>query len=140
MTDAAQPAPLVERDVTIPLVAEELTVGARTVEVGRVRVRTEVDERMATARGDLHDVDIEVTRVPVGRVVDTVPAIREEGDVLIVPVVNEEIVVTKRLILREEVRVTRRTVARPFEQTVTLRSTRAVVEREDLSNPDPQGD
>ena len=124
-------------DITIPLVAEELSVRAREVEVGRVRVHTEIDERIALARADLRNVDVNVERVPVGRVVDAVPAIREEGDTLIIPIVDEELVVTKRLILREEVHVVRRTTIRPFEEAVTLRSTRAVVDRERLPSAPP---
>jgi stress response protein YsnF len=50
---------------------------------------------------------VEIGRVPVGRPVDTMPPVRQEGDTTIVPVVEEIIVVGRRLILKEEVRIRR---------------------------------
>jgi stress response protein YsnF len=118
----------------IPLVEESIAVGVREVETGRVRIRTLVDEHVALARADLACESVEVERVPVGRAVDAVPAIREEGDTLIVPVVEEVLVVGKQLWLREEVRLTRMRTVEPFEAPVRLRRTDAVVER--LENQD----
>jgi uncharacterized protein (TIGR02271 family) len=119
---------------TIPLVEEDLSVDVREVETGRVRIRTLVDEHVELARADLARDRVEVERVPVGREVDEVPAVREEGDTLIVPVVEEILVVEKRLYLREELRLTRRRTVEPFEAPVTLRRTRAVVERSETQD------
>jgi stress response protein YsnF len=119
---------------TIPLVEEDLSVEIREVETGRVRIRTLVDEHVELARADLARDRVEVERVPVGREVDQVPAVREEGDTLIVPVVEEILVVEKRLYLREELRLIRRRTVEPFEAPVTLRRTRAVVERSETQD------
>lgn len=110
-----------------------LTLSAEAMHVSRVRrpgdtvrvstitshVETDVEEELAHER-------VEVERVPIGRVVDAVPPIREEGDVTIVPVVEEEVVVMKRLILREEVRMRR------FRHTSVHRET-VMVRRQDVS-------
>ena len=51
---------------------------------------------------------VEVTRVPIDKVVETAPEIRTDGDVTIVPVLEEVLVVEKRLVLKEELHIRRR--------------------------------
>jgi uncharacterized protein (TIGR02271 family) len=77
----------------------------------------------------LEKEEVEVERVAVGRVVETAPEIRREGDTLIVPLVEEVLVVEKRLVLREEVRVTTRRSQTRQPQRVMLRSEEAEIER-----------
>ena len=115
--------------VAIPIVNEELQVGRREVETGRVRIRTVTDERTEIASDRLLHSDVEVDRVPVNRPVDELPTIREEGDTMIVPVVEERLV--KRLFLVEEVHIRRRVTAEQFEHPVKLRSQRVVVDRQE---------
>lgn len=118
--------------MVIPLVAEEATVGKRVVETGKVRLNKTV-----TTRVEPVDVALsreEVVRVPRGTPVDQAPAIRHEGETMIVPVVAEVLVVTKRLVLREELHVTRRRVERRERQEVTLRAEEVAVEREGMSS------
>jgi stress response protein YsnF len=120
----------VEPEITVPLVQERASVRKRTVDTGRVRIRTLVDEQTEWVREELLRENVEVERVPIGREVDTLPHMRQENGVLIVPVVEETLVVERRLVLREElhVRVTHR--AERVEQPVKLRSMRAIVERD----------
>lgn len=117
-------------DTRIPLVEEQAIVGKRIVETGRVSVRTHVEERTEFVRDAITREDVEVTRVPVDRMVDDVPVVRTEGDTTIIPIVEEVLVVEKRIMLREEVHIRRRTSIEPVEQEVTLRATRAIVERD----------
>jgi len=124
-------APPVQEEV-IPLVAERLSVGKRTVPTGRVRVRTLVDETQEWVREDLARETAEIERVPIGREVDEVPQVRQEGDVLVVPVVEEVLVVEKRLVLKEEIRIRKDRMVERAEEPVTLRAMRAVVEREPI--------
>jgi hypothetical protein len=56
----------------------------------------------------LFSEEVSVERVVVDRMIDEVPQVRQEGDVLVIPVVEEVITVQKRLLLKEEVRVSRR--------------------------------
>jgi len=124
-------APPVQEEV-IPLVAERLSVGKRTVPTGRVRIRTLVDETQEWIREDLARETAEIERVPIGREVDEVPQVRQEGDVLVVPVVEEVLVVEKRLVLKEEIRIRKDRMVERAEEPVTLRAMRAVVEREPI--------
>ena len=81
---------------------------------------------------------VEIERTAIGEEVLAVPPVRDEGDTIVIPVVREELVVTKRLILVEEVRLRRIATTEAFSQTVTLRTQRAVIERDPL--PDTQGE
>ena len=86
----------------IELVEEQLEIGKREVERGRVVVRTRVEERDEIAAIELRQDEVTVERIPRGVPVETTPTVREEDGVLIVPVVEEQLVVTTRLILKEE--------------------------------------
>ena len=119
----------------IPLVEETATVGKRQVVTGRVRVQTVTDTIEEVARANVQRETVEVTRVPVDRMVETAPEVRTEGDVTIVPVLEEVLVVEKRLLLKEELHIRRRVEAETVEVPVTLRKQRAVVERTDPDDP-----
>lgn len=121
-----------EQTITLPLVEERLHVDRRTVVTGRVRIRTEIEEYSARVEETLSRENVDVERVPVGRYVEAIPDVRQDGDVLVYPVVEE--VIVKRLFLREEVRITCRRVSEPFESVVTLRRQNAVVERIPVGN------
>jgi transposase len=81
----------------IPLVEETATVDKRQVVTGRVRVQTLTDTIEELAHAEVQRESVEVTRVPIDKVVETAPAIRTEGDVTILPIVEEVLVVEKRL-------------------------------------------
>jgi stress response protein YsnF len=72
---------------------------------------------------------VDVTRVPIGRVVEIAPEVRTAGDVTILPVVEEKVVLVKRLVLREELHIRRWVETESVEVPVTLRRQRAEVER-----------
>lgn len=126
--EAIDTASEVEESV-IPVVAEEVEVGKRKVERGRVRVRKGVETREQEVAVPLVREEVEVERVPMNRPVDTPPQPRQEGDVWIVPVLEEVLVVEKRLVLKEELRITRRRVEETARERVTLRTETATVER-----------
>jgi stress response protein YsnF len=116
----------------IPLVEEELAVEKRAVETARVTVATRVTERREWVEETLRREEVSVERVPVGRVVDAPPPVREEDGVLIVPVVEEELVIEKRLVLKEELRIRKDVRREQVREPVTLRAEEAVVTRESL--------
>ena len=120
---------------SIPLAREELKVGKREVETGRVRIHKVVREHEELIDTPLMHEEIDVQRVPVNRELDAPAQPRQEGDVLIVPVVEERLVVQKRLVLVEELHVRRRAVERPHQERVRLRSEEAVVERDPEVQP-----
>ncbi|WP_262032159.1 YsnF/AvaK domain-containing protein [Microvirga sp. Mcv34] len=149
-TDDQEPMPVLDdvlkssartvAEDVIPLVEETATISKRQVVSGRVRVRTITDIVEELASADVQREDVEVTRVPVGRMVEMAPEVRTEGDVTIVPVLEEVLVVEKRLVLKEELHIRRRVAAETVEVPVTLRKQRAVVERlaPDASDPDKE--
>ena len=120
-----------QNEVVLPLSAEELNVGKRTV-AERVVVRRETRVRDEAVEELLTNESVVVERVPIGRYVDVMPPVREEGDCTILPVVEEVAVVTRRLLLREEVRLRRVKTSRHHVETVKLREQFAVVTREPL--------
>lgn len=113
----------------IPVVAEELNVGRRSVEAGRVRVKKVVQEHQEVVDEPVFAEEVVVERVPVNQVVQTAPEPRQEGDTMVFPVLEEVLVVERRLMLKEEVRVTKRVTEAREPQTVTLRSENVTIER-----------
>ena len=123
----------------VPLVEETATVEKRQVVTGRVRVQTVTDTVEELAHADVQRETVEVTRVPIDKMVETAPEIRTDGDVTIVPVLEEVLVVEKRLVLKEELHIRRRVETETVEVPVTLRKQRAIVEREAPDDPVPDG-
>lgn len=116
----------------LPIVQEEASISKRVVETGRVTLHTVVDSREETLNETLSRTDVDVARIAIGRFVETPPSIEERDGVTVVPIIEERLVVEKRLFLVEEIHLARRTTLEPVSQTITLRSTRAVIERENL--------
>ncbi len=128
-------------ETILPLHAETLEVARRRMETARVRVRVRTHERPEEVDETLTHEDVTVTRVPVGRRVDSTPPVREEDGVTIIPVMQEILVVERQLILKEEVHVRRARSTRRHHEVVRLREQAATVERtasqeEPYENPD----
>ena len=117
-------------DPTLRLLAEEVDVAKETRETGRVRVSTQTHEREALIAEDLARERVEIETIPVGRRIDMVPAVRQEGDTTIVPVVEEVLVVERHLMLKEEIRIKRVRTTERHQETVMLRYQEAVVKRD----------
>jgi len=115
---------------TLRLLAEDVRVAKETLETGRVRVSTRTREREALIDEDLACERVEIETIPVGRRIDMVPAVRQEGDTTIVPVVEEVLVVERHLMLKEEIRIKRVRTTERHQETVMLRYQEAVVKRD----------
>jgi uncharacterized protein (TIGR02271 family) len=113
----------------VPVVEEELKIGKRTVESGRVRIIKHVEQREQLIDQPLLREEVIVKRVPVNRPVKTVVPVRKIGDMLIIPVMEEVLVVEKRLILKEELHVRRMQSQVRQPQRITLRAERAEIKR-----------
>ena len=153
MTDGGEPRlpsapPALEQDasevITIPVLAERLLVSKRVVEKTLVRVATSTREREHLVDEELAQERVEVEHVPINRMVDAVPPVREEGDTTILPVVEEVVVVERRLVLKEEIHIRRLRTTERYQETVVLREQDAVVTRtevgptvEDIRIPEP---
>jgi uncharacterized protein (TIGR02271 family) len=122
-------------EAVIPLAAEEIAVAKQVVETGRVRISRVTHEREQLIDEMLARETAEITRVPVGRPIQVMPAVREEGDVVVIPIVEEMLVVERRLVLKEEVRIRRIQTMERHQDSVTLRHQEAVVTRLPVEAP-----
>ena len=122
-------------ELVLPLHVEEIAVSRRKIETGVVRVVTVTRTREQQVDEALTHERVEITRVPVGRIVDSVPDIREDGDLTIMPVIEEVVVVERRLMLKEEVHIRRVRTSEHHIETVTLREQDAVITRLPAAGP-----
>jgi len=124
----------------IPVVAEQLAVGTRTVDTGRgVRIHKTVVEQAVTIDERLGRDEVEVRHVPVDRIValDEAPTTRHEGDTMIVPILEEVLVVERRVRIKEELHITRNRREERHQEAVVLKAEQVSVERFDESGSPP---
>jgi len=122
-------------ETVIPLLAEEIAVSKQVVETGRVQVARVTHEREQLIDELLTHETVEIDRTPIGRQVNAMPAIREEGDTVVIPIIEEVLVIERRLLLKEEVRVRRVRSTERHQESVTLRHHEAVVTRLPVEPP-----
>ena len=122
------PSPAAE-EVVMPVIQEELQIQKQPVETGRVRVTKRVHEREELVDVPIMREEVDIDRVPIGRLLDGPVSMRQEGDILIIPVVEEVLVVEKRLRLKEELHVRKRQQESQTSERIRLRQEEAVIER-----------
>lgn len=120
--------------VLIPLIEEQLHVGKRTIETGKVLLQKSVENFETALNEPLAVRTYDVERMLKNEPVEAAPPVRQEGDRTIYSLVEERLILTKQLVLREEVHLVRRDTERIDTQVVTLKREHLVVEREDLTN------
>lgn len=113
----------------LSLHVEALAVSRRQVAENVVRVATVTREREHLVNEALSHERVEIEHVPIGREVDGIPPVREEGNTTVLPVVEEVVVIERRLILKEEIRVTRVLSTEHHRERVMLRKQDAVITR-----------
>ena len=116
---------------TIPLLEETAVVSKRRVVTGSLKIETRTELRQESADVELERQVVDITRIPIDRLIDAAPEVRTEGDTTIIPVVEERFVIVKQLFLKEELHIRHRTEPEIFQQPVALRRQVAVVERFD---------
>lgn len=124
-TDSADEA----RQTVIPLFEEQLAVTKQVIPTARVQVSRVTHSREELVDELLSREKVEVERVPIDQLVETMPPVREEGDYLIIPVVEEVLKIERVLVLKEEVRIRRVQHTERYQERVTLRRQQAVVNR-----------
>ena len=129
MTDPVQPESSNEIR-RIPMVEEQVHISKRVVETGRVRVHSRVVEDQQELTETLASESVSVERVPIGRDIDAVPAVREEDGVTIIPVAEERLVVTRQLVLREEIHLIKTRNEEEVKVPVSLKRTEIEIERD----------
>jgi uncharacterized protein (TIGR02271 family) len=122
-------------EAVLPLLAEEVVVAKQVVETGWVQIARVTHERGQLIDELLARETVEIERTRIGQHVDAMPAVREEGDTIVIPIVEEVLVVERRLFLKEEVRIRRVRSTERHQETVTLRHQEAVVTRLPVEAP-----
>ncbi|HZC82113.1 MAG TPA: DUF2382 domain-containing protein [Nitrospiraceae bacterium] len=105
----------------IPLHVEEVSVSRREIENAKVQIALVTGTQEQLIDEELTRVRVEIERVPIGRTIQVVPPISQEGDTTISPVVQEIVVVERRLVLKEEVRIRRVRTKEQHQEIVVLR-------------------
>ncbi|MFP4600594.1 MAG: YsnF/AvaK domain-containing protein [Persicimonas sp.] len=118
--------------VRVPVARERMSVSRERRPVGRVRIHKRVEEEEVPIEEHLDFDEADIERVRIERVVDGAPAIRHEGDTIVVPLVEERLV--KQLVVVEEVRITRRRRSEEIDESVTLRREKVDIERDRLDS------
>ncbi|MGY2131608.1 YsnF/AvaK domain-containing protein [Hymenobacter sp. HD11105] len=121
--------------VTIPVVEEQVQINKDVVETGRIRVSKSVHEEQRIVDVPTIQEEVHVERIPINQYVATPPAVRYEGDTMIMPILQEVLVVEKRLLLVEEVRITKTQTETRTPQQVTLRKEEIHLQR---VSPNPE--
>lgn len=129
--DRAATETATDQDVRVPVMEEELQVGKRQEEVGRVHLHKDVVEEPQTVTGQVTREQVEVERVPVqGDYTANDADVFTEKDID-VPVMGEEMVVGKRPVVNEEVRLRKDAVTEEQQVSDTVRKERVTVEGAD---------
>ncbi|UFH54257.1 YsnF/AvaK domain-containing protein [Spirosoma sp. KNUC1025] len=123
--------------IVIPVIEEELHIGKRTVETGVISVVKHVFEEAQTVDIPVSREEVTVEHVAVYQYVDEAPAVRYEGETMIIPVLREVLVTEKRLLLVEEVHVTRQKITDRETHEVMLRKEEITVKRTGSSDERP---
>ncbi|HEY1112199.1 MAG TPA: DUF2382 domain-containing protein [Chitinophagaceae bacterium] len=118
-------------EVVIPVIEEYAVVQKEIIETGKVHLRKTVTEDKAIVNLPIINESYDITRVPISNEVhdNPPPAVRYEGDTMIIPVVKEVTVMVKRYEVIEEVRITKKTTEIPLMQEITLRRESVHIER-----------
>ncbi|HZF76287.1 MAG TPA: YsnF/AvaK domain-containing protein [Acetobacteraceae bacterium] len=122
----------------LPVVEEVPRIVRRRRVTGRVRVAVTTSETSEAVEAVLRRRDAEVTRVPIGREVESPPPVRQEGDVLIVPVLEERLVLVRRLVLTEEVHLRLSTQEERVSLPASVMRQAAEVERVAVTEADAE--
>jgi uncharacterized protein (TIGR02271 family) len=139
-TNDSDPVETNEKEIVIPVVAEEITIDMQRIARARIHARKRIETIEDSIDTSRVRYDFVVERIPVKRFVDEkLLPMRQESDVLVIPVVEEIMVTEKRLFLREEVRITKHRTTATVPHHITLRREIIDIKRiESDGSPPPQ--
>jgi uncharacterized protein (TIGR02271 family) len=118
-------------DEVIPIIQENTVIHNEEVETGKVHIKKTVSKEDFNVNTPIINEVYDIERVPIkGQVLDTPPpAVRNEGDTIVIPVLREIAVMVKRYEIVEEIRITKKTTETPLVQKVTLSKQNINIER-----------
>jgi uncharacterized protein (TIGR02271 family) len=123
---------------SVPVLEETVRIDKTARDSDRLWIKTSVEERTEFVDLELLTGEALIERVPVNRIVETAPMVREEGDIIIVPLLEEIVVVEKKLVLREEIHIRRHETVKHVREPIRLRSEQVSLEPPPLTNPDTE--
>lgn len=122
--------------IIIPVIEEKLKIEKKVIETAKVHISKSVYEDTESYTVPFSEEHVIVERIPKNEYVDVMPpAIRYEGDVMIIPVLKEIAVVEKKIMLVEELRVTKMQTNRTEVREITLRKEEVEVHRTNTTPP-----
>jgi uncharacterized protein (TIGR02271 family) len=121
-----------EQSNIIRRIEEKLIIDKQIVETGKVNVHKKVNEEIVSVNLPILNESYDITRsAGSDEILETPPpAIRREGDRIIIPVLKEITVVQKRYQVVEEIVLTRKVTETPLTQEVSLRKEEVEIKRE----------
>lgn len=119
----------VDGQFAFPLHAEEISVAKQPMVTGRIQISIATHEQDELVEEILGREHVEIERTPIDRPLENAPAVRQEGDTIIIPVVEEVLVIERRLVLKEEIRVRRVREMGTYQERVKVRKQNAVITR-----------
>lgn len=123
--------------IVIPVVKETFQVEKDKITTANIRISKKVISEETQVDVPLTSEEYGINRVAINQVVSTPPpAVRYDGDTMIVSVVKEVLVVEKKYELTEELHITKRTTERNEVQHVTLLKEEVSVERTSVNKPE----
>jgi uncharacterized protein (TIGR02271 family) len=118
----------------IPVVHEHAVIVKEIVETGKIHIQKRVTEETTSINLPITNESYHIERVPGNpQIFDTPPALRYEGDKMIIPVLREITVVQKKYEVIEELHITKQLTETPLVQEITLLKEHISVERTDLT-------
>lgn len=121
-----------DQDIRVPVYEEELIVGKRREEEGRVHIHKDVVEEPRTETVETQHERVRVDRVPLSGKVDSSDAFQDRD--IDVPLYGEEVVVGKQVRGVEEVRLHKDVVTDDEQVTDTVRKERVEVDGVDAED------
>lgn len=127
--------PFEKESITVPRIEEEMHVGKKIIESGKVHIHKLVKEHQELVDIPLLKEEVKIERLQKNEFVSTAPPpVRQEGDTTIISVLEEVTIIEKRILLVEEVHITKNQVHEKLSHEVTLLKEEINIERSNESD------
>jgi len=121
----------------IPIIEEQLRIDKKIIKKARYTFDKEVAEEQVELNIPLNQEHITIEKKEINQYVETAPpAVRYEGDTMIISVLREEAVIVKKLMLVEELHVTRHSSEEMHSSTHTVRKEKIIINKIEKLTPD----
>ena len=116
---------------SLPVIEETLQVDKRVIDKDRIRIIKKVEEETVEVPLVSRTTAYSIERIPMNQYVEEPPpAIRHEGNTMILSIVEEEVFVHKRLKVVEELRITLDENETITHTAVMLKKERVIIEKD----------